>query len=128
MLVTDSESTMWDDIKSAKKEPKGDKPVIVPLVRSIHGIVQNVKMVVIPPVKLLERKNEFMLELKKVFFNAATEMLSFTEDFRKFTFREGSLVSGWVSASKLSLKFWKPNPVLTEERVELTAHRLLWFG
>ena len=78
------------------------------------------KMVVIPPVKLLERKNEFMLELKKVFFNATTEMLSFTEDFRQFSFREESLLSGWVSASKLSLKFWKPNPVVSEERVELT--------
>ena len=40
MVVTASEGESWDDIKTAKKIPRGDRPMLVPLVRVINGIVQ----------------------------------------------------------------------------------------
>ena len=124
MTVTCSEMESWDNIDRAKGTPKKDKPQVVPLVRVIHGVVHNVIMKIIPPSKLLENKNLFQWELKKVFPAATTEWLTFYEDFSEFFFKEGSLKSNWVAASKLNLKFWKTYGDDRKSRVELsTAER-----
>ena len=47
MLVTCSEMEAWDEIDRAKKAPTKDKPTLVPLVRVINGICQNVIMKII---------------------------------------------------------------------------------
>ena len=121
MPITCSPAEAWDDIDRAKKAPKNDKPQVVPLVRVINGVVQNVAMQVIPPAKLLRNKNLFRLEMKTVFPNAAAEVMTFYEDFSEFNFREGSLSSDWVAASKLRLKFWKTYGDDGENRLELTS-------
>ena len=56
-----AEADAWDDIDRQKKAPKGDKPVIVPLVRVTNGIVQNVIMKILRTAKLLQNKKEFLL-------------------------------------------------------------------
>ena len=121
MVVTASEGESWDDIKTAKKIPRGDRPMLVPLVRVINGIVQNVIMKIIPTPSLLENKNLFKWEMKKVFENATSEWLTFVENFSEFYFKEGNLKSNWVSASKLSLKFWKTYGTEKKDRVEMTT-------
>ena len=124
MTITCSEMESWDDMDRAKNTPKKDKPQVVPLVRVINGIVQNVIMKIVPPAKLLENKNLFQMEMKKVFHNATSEWLTFVEDFSEFFFKEGSLKSNWVAASKLGLKFWKTYGDDRKDRVELsTAER-----
>ena len=121
MTVTGSVMESWDDLDRAKSIPKKDKPQVVPLVRVLHGVVQNVTMSIVPPAKLLENKKLFVMEMKKVFHAATSESMTFLEDFSEFVFKEGSLKSDWVSVSKLKLKFWKTYGDKKEERVELTA-------
>ena len=121
MTVTCSEMESWDDMDRAKNIPKKDKPQVVPLVRVIHGVVQNVTMSIVPPAKLLENKKLFVMEKKKVFHTATSEMVTFLEDFSEFFFKEGSLKSNWVAVSKLGLKFWKTYGEERKDRVELTT-------
>ena len=121
MTVTDAEANCWDDIHTARNIPRGDKPVIVPLVRVINGVVQNVIMKIIPTPTLLQEKNLFKWEMKKVFTNATSEWMTFVENFREFYFREGSLKSNWVAASKLSLKFYKTYGKERADRVEMNT-------
>ena len=129
MTVTNSVMESWDDMDRAKNIPKKDKPQVVPLVRVLHGVAQNVTMSIVPPAKLLENKKLFVVEMKKVFHAATNESMTFLEDFSEFVFKEGSLKSDWVSASKLKLKFWKTYGEKKEERVELsTSERLALEG
>ena len=121
MTVTCSEMESWNDMDRAKNIPKKDKPQVVPLVRVINGVVQNVIMKIVPPAKLLENKKLFVMEMKKVFHTATSEMVTFLEDFSEFFFKEGSLKSNWVAASKLGLKFWKTYGEERKDRVELSA-------
>ena len=65
--------------------------------------------------------NIIQMELKKVFPNASAEMMTFVEDFSEFYFKEGSMKSNWVAASKLKLKFWKTYGDRKESRLELTS-------
>ena len=121
LVVTCAEAEAWDDVDRAKKAPKGNKPIVVPLVRVINGVVQNVIFKIMPTAALLQKKNILMFELSKVFHAATTQWLTFREDFRQFYFREGSLKSNWVAASKLDLKFWKTYGSETSEREEMTT-------
>ena len=121
LVETVSEQEAWDDVDRAKKMPKGNKPIVVPLVRVINGVVQNVVFKIFPTATLIQKKNIFTFELNKVFRSATTEWFTFTENFRQFFFREGSLKSNWVAASKLDLKFWKSYGANASERVELTS-------
>ena len=71
----------------------------------------------------------YHLKMKKVFHTATSEMVTFLEDFSEFFFKEGSLKSNWVAASKLGLKFWKTYGEERKDRVELTtAERLALEG
>ena len=121
MVITVSEGESWDDIDRAKKVPTKDKPMVVPLVRVIQGVCHNVIMKIIPPAKLLENKNLIVMEMNRVFHNATSEIMTFVEDFSEFYFKEGSMKSNWVAASKLKLKFWKTYGDRKESRLELTS-------
>ena len=121
LVTTCSEAEAWDDVDRAKKVPKGNKPMVVPLVRVINGVVQNVIFKILPTSALLQKKNIMVFDLNKVFHAATTQTLTFREDFRQFYFREGSLKSNWVAASKLDVKFWKSYGSEASEREEMTT-------